>query len=183
MGKKLQGQIAIVTGANSGIGAGVAKGLSEEGATTVVNYPFEKAKELADAVVSEITSAGGNAIAYQCDVSKEDQVVKMFSDIVAQFGTVEILVNNAGLQKDASFINMSLADWNLVIGVNLTGYFLCAREAIKEFIRRGKNDRSAALGKIICMGRTCELCGIERWNQHDDENNCAGACTTWYSCQ
>jgi glucose 1-dehydrogenase len=66
-------------------------------------------------------------------------------------------VNNAGLQKDASFINMSLADWNLVIGVNLTGYFLCAREAIKEFIRRGKNDRSAALGKIICMSSVHEV--------------------------
>ena len=80
------------------------------------------------------SAAGGNGITYACDVSKEEEVIKMFADtIVAQFGTVDILVNNAGLQRDAKFTEMTLEQWNFVLAVNLTGQFLCAREAIKEF--------------------------------------------------
>jgi glucose 1-dehydrogenase len=85
-------------------------------------------------------------------VSQEDQVQEMFRSMVAQFGTVDILVNNAGLQRDAAFHEMTLAQWNTVINVNLTGQFLCAREAIREFLRRGVVDTvSSAAGKIICM--------------------------------
>jgi glucose 1-dehydrogenase len=130
--------------------------MAADGATVIVNYPFDTSKELADKVVSEITSHGGMAISHRCDVSKEDEVKLMFADVVKQFGTVEILVNNAGLQKDASFTEMTLEQWNLVIGINLTGQFLCAREAIREFLRRGFNDRSRALGKIICMSSVHE---------------------------
>lgn len=76
----------------------------------------------------------------------------MFAQTINTFGTIDILVNNAGLQKDAAFVDMTLEDWNLVIGVNLTGQFLCAREAVKEFLRRGvRPDISCAAGKIICM--------------------------------
>ena len=133
MENKLKGQIAIVTGASSGIGAGCAAELAKEGATVVVNYPAAKSKEKADKIIEGINSAGGKAVGYQCDVSKEDEVMRMFADTVKQFGTVDILINNAGLQRDAKFTEMSLADWNFVIGVNLTGQFLCAREAIREF--------------------------------------------------
>ena len=158
MEKKLQGQIAIITGASSGIGAGVSKILSAAGATVIVNYPVEATKDAADAVLADIKNAGGNGITYQCDVSKEDEVIKMFADVVAQFGTVDILINNAGLQRDSSFAEMTLAQWNTVIGVNLTGQFLCAREAIKEFLRRGiVPERSKAAGKIICMSSVHEV--------------------------
>ena len=157
MEKKLQGQVAIITGASSGIGAGVAKALAASGATVVVNYPVPVTKNAAEAVLQEIVTAGGNGITYACDVSKEEEVIKMFTDVVAQFGTVDILVNNAGLQRDAKFTEMTLEQWNFVLGVNLTGQFLCAREAIKEFLRRGVNGKSKSAGKIICMSSVHEV--------------------------
>jgi glucose 1-dehydrogenase len=158
MEKKLQGQIAIITGASSGIGAGVSKILSQAGATVIINHPVAATKDAAEAVLTDIKSAGGNGITYQCDVSKEDEVIKMFADVVAQFGTVDILINNAGLQRDSSFANMTIDQWNTVIGVNLTGQFLCAREAIREFLRRGiVPEKSKAAGKIICMSSVHEV--------------------------
>jgi glucose 1-dehydrogenase len=157
MEKKLQDQIAIITGASSGIGAGCAKEMAKAGATIVVNYPVPAAKPMADEVLADIIAEGGRAISYQCDVSKETEVVKMVADVAAQFGTVDILVNNAGLQRDAKFVEMTLEQWNFVIGVNLTGQFLCAREAIKEFLRRGVNGKSKSAGKIICMSSVHEL--------------------------
>lgn len=147
---KLKGQTALVTGANSGIGKAVAIALGNEGANVAVNYVTHP--ETADEVVNEIKSNGGNAIALQADVSNEEQVLAMYQELYKAFGTIDILVNNAGLQKDSPFTQMSLDDWQLVINVNLTGQFLCAREAAKEFIKRGVvTDRSKAAGKIICM--------------------------------
>ncbi len=153
---KLTGQAALVTGANSGIGKAVAIALANDGANVVVNYVTHP--EAAEAVVAEIKNNDGTAIALQADVSKEDQVQNMFQAMYKQFGTIDILVNNAGLQKDAPFENMSLADWQLVIDVNLTGQFLCAREAVREFLRRGiVAERSVAAGKIICMSSVHEV--------------------------
>lgn len=157
MDKKLKGQVAIVTGASSGIGAGCAKELAKAGATVVVNYPVASTKEMARKVVDEIAANGGTAVTYQADVSKEEDVKNMFADVIGQFGTVDILVNNAGLQKDAPFTEMTLDQWNFVLGVNLTGQFLCAREAIKEFLRRGVNGKSKSAGKIICMSSVHEV--------------------------
>jgi glucose 1-dehydrogenase len=146
----LDGQRALVTGANSGIGKAVAIALGEAGADVVVNYL--DGVDAADAVVEEIRRSGVDSIAYQADVSSEDQVSQMFERMVQQFGTIDILVNNAGLQRDAAFHAMTLAEWNTVIGVNLTGQFLCARQAIREFLRRGVVPSvSRAAGKIICM--------------------------------
>jgi glucose 1-dehydrogenase len=157
MDQKLKGQIAIITGASSGIGAGVSKSLAAAGATVVVNYPVEATKAAAEVVLTEIKGAGGAGIIYQCDVSKEPEVQQMFADVVKQFGTVDILVNNAGLQRDSPFNEMTLEQWNYVLGVNLTGQFLCAREAVKEFLRRGVvPERSRAAGKIICMSSVHE---------------------------
>ena len=153
---KLKGQSALVTGANSGIGKAVAISLGNDGANVVVNYVTHP--ETAQEVVDEIKSNGGNAIALPADVSKEDQVQSMFQAMYKEFGTIDILVNNAGLQKDSAFENMTLADWQLVIDVNLTGQFLCAREATREFLRRGIiPDRSVAAGKIICMSSVHEV--------------------------
>jgi len=158
MANRLAGQIAIVTGASSGIGAGVSKSLAAEGATVVVNHPVAATRDAAEAVSQAIQATGGKSITWQCDVSKENEVQEMFAGIVAQFGTVDILVNNAGLQRDAPFTEMTLEQWNTVIGVNLTGQFLCAREAIKEFLRRGiQPERSRAAGKIICMSSVHEV--------------------------
>jgi glucose 1-dehydrogenase len=158
MEKKLQGQIAVITGASSGIGAGVSNALSAAGAKVVINHPVPGTQAAAESVLAEIVAAGGQGIVYQCDVSKEGEVIKMFSDIISQFGTVDILVNNAGLQRDSAFTEMTLDQWNTVIGVNLTGQFLCAKEAIKEFLRRGVvPERSRAAGKIICMSSVHEV--------------------------
>ena len=151
MEKKLDKQVAIITGASSGIGEGCAREFAKEGAIVIVNYPKASSKEKAEVIVNEIKASNGDAIGYQCDVSKEDEVIKMFADVSARFGTVDILVNNAGLQSDAKFTDMTLDQWNFVIGINLTGQFLCAREAIKEFLRRGDNGKSKSIGKIICM--------------------------------
>lgn len=154
----LQNQVAVVTGSSSGIGAGIAKSLASAGATVVVNHSSERSAAEAEAVLKEITEAGGKGMVCQCDVSKEDQVVKMFQDVVSQLGTVDILVNNAGVQKDAKFTEMTLDQWNTVIGINLTGQFLCAREAIKEFLRRGiDTSRSVACGKIIHISSVHEV--------------------------
>jgi glucose 1-dehydrogenase len=146
----LAGQKALVTGANSGIGRGVAIAFGQAGADVVVNYVAGDAA--ANAVVAEIRGFGVNAIAYKADVSMEDQVTAMFAYAVKEFGTIDILVNNAGLQRDAKFQSMTLAQWNTVLSINLTGQFLCAREAVREFVRRGVvASVSCAAGKIICM--------------------------------
>ncbi len=158
MEKKLQNQVAIITGASSGIGAGVAKSLASAGATVIINHPVAATKEPADAVLADIIKDGGKGITYQCDVSKENEVIEMFADVVKQFGTVDILINNAGLQRDSPFDKMTLEQWNFVLGVNLTGQFLCAREAIREFLRRGVDEtKSKAAGKIICMSSVHEV--------------------------
>lgn len=169
--KKLSGQTSLVTGANSGIGAGVAKSLGQAGANVIVNYVSKP--EVADQIVAEIKSYGVDALALMADVSKEDQVQAMFKQAIDHFGTIDILINNAGLQRDAKFDEMTLAQWQLVIDVNLTGQFLCAREAIREFLRRGpRPDVSKATGKIICMSSVHELIP---WGGHANYASTKGA--------
>jgi glucose 1-dehydrogenase len=154
--KLLNGQKALVTGANSGIGKAVAIALGASGADVVVNYV--RGEDTAREVVETISNGGTNALAIQADVSDEAQVQAMFKKMFEEFGTIDILVNNAGLQQDAPFDQMTLQQWNTVIGVNLTGQFLCAREAVREFKRRGvKADVSVAAGKIICMSSVHEV--------------------------
>jgi len=144
----LKGQNALVTGANSGIGEAMARELAARGANVVINYVVQpgNAQKIADGINA---AGGGKAIAIKADVSKEDDVRGMFADAVKQFGTLDIVCSNAGIQKDSTFVDMTVQQWDQVIGVNLTGAFLCAREAAREFIRRGMRDVSCALGKII----------------------------------
>ena len=152
----LRGQKALVTGANSGIGRATAIALGQAGADVVVNYV--SGEDRAEAVVEEIRRGGVRAYAHCADVANEDQVKDMFSRMLRELGTIDILVNNAGRQKDARFVDMSLADWNAVISVNLAGQFLCAREAVREFLRRGVVPAvSCAAGKIICMSSVHEV--------------------------
>lgn len=146
----LAGQKALVTGANSGIGEAVAIAIGQAGADVAVNYVA--GDDAAAAVVEKIRGFGGKAIALKADVSSEAEVTGMFAQAVKQFGTIDILVANAGLQRDQPFHEMTLERWNTVISVNLTGQFLCAREAVREFIRRGVVPAvSSSAGKIICM--------------------------------
>jgi glucose 1-dehydrogenase len=152
----LKGQKALVTGASSGIGAGVALALAHAGADVVVNYASSAAG--AEKVVNEIKAAGGKAMAIRADVSQAADVDTMFDRMIGEWGTIDILVNNAGLQKDAPFVDMTLDDWNRVIGINLTGMFLCAKRAVGEFVRRGvRPEVSRAAGKIICMSSVHEV--------------------------
>ena len=153
--KLLKGQKALVTGANSGIGKAVAIALGQAGADVVVNYVRDDGS--ANEVVQAITKSGSRALAIQADVSQEPQVQAMFAQMLKSLGTIDILVSNAGLQKDAALEEMTLAQWNTVIGVNLTGQFLCAREAVREFKRRGVvKEVSVSAGKIICMSSVHE---------------------------
>jgi glucose 1-dehydrogenase len=145
-----------VTGASSGIGRAIALALGEAGADVVVNYASGAEKALA--LVGEINARGASALAVRADVSDETQVRAMFATMQERFGTIDILVNNAGLQQDAPFHEMTLAQWNKVIAVNLTGQFLCSREAVREFMRRGvKPAVSCSAGKIICISSVHEV--------------------------
>lgn len=173
MSGKLANQVAIITGASSGIGSGIAKCMAAEGAIVVINHPMEATEGEADAVLKEITNQGGKGITIQCDVSKEDQVITMFQSVKEQFGTIDILVNNAGVQRDAPFTEMTLAQWQTVIDINLTGQFLCAREAIKEFLSRDIDPKkSVARGKII---HTSSVHEIIPWSGHANYASSKGA--------
>jgi glucose 1-dehydrogenase len=152
----LRGQRALVTGANSGIGLATAIALGRAGADVVVNYVA--GREAAEDVVRQIEGFGVRAFAHEADVSDEGQVVGMFARMLEEFGTIDILVANAGLQRDAPVTEMTTAQWHKVIDVNLTGQFLCAREAAKEFLRRGVvPEVSRSAGKIVCMSSVHQL--------------------------
>ena len=151
----LKGQIALVTGANSGIGEACARHAAAAGATVAINYVV--APEAAEKIASDIIQTGGQAAGFQADVSDESQVEAMYDAIRARWGTLDVLVANAGLQRDAPIENMTVAQWDTVINVNLKGQFLCAREAAREFQRRGKREVSRALGKIVHMSSVHQL--------------------------
>ena len=157
MAKLLSGQKVLVTGASSGIGKSIAMAMASAGADVCVNYPVEAEMTKAIEEVEDIRAHGGHAWAHQCDVSNETEVIGMFDRIRKEMGTVDIVVANAGIQRDARFEDMTLDQWNRVIGVNLTGQFLCAREAVREFKRRGLHSVSRSLGKIICMSSVHEV--------------------------
>jgi glucose 1-dehydrogenase len=149
-------QKALVTGASSGIGRAIAIALGQAGADVVVNYV--SGEEKAEQVCREIRSFGVRALAIRADVSDEAQVQEMFRRMLEQFGTIDVLVNNAGLQQDAPFEELTLTQWNRVIGINLTGQFLCAREAVREFKRRGvRPEVSCSAGKVLCISSVHEV--------------------------
>lgn len=146
----LVGQSALVTGANSGIGLAVALGMARAGADVAINYVNNP--EAAEEVAHQVTALGRRAITLKADVSKEDEVEAMYTAAIKEFGTLHISVSNAGLQRDSALVDMTLDQWNTVIGINLTGQFLCQRAAAREFLRRGVvPEVSKAAGKMICM--------------------------------
>jgi glucose 1-dehydrogenase len=161
-GKILTGQTALVTGANAGIGEGIARAMAAAGANVVINYVSDE--DAAARLVREIEASQGRAVAIKADVSRENEVLSMFVELRRSFGTLDIFVNNAGVQRDAPFVDMTLQQWQTVLDINLTGSFLCAREAAKEFIRRGIiPERSCAAGKIIFISSVHE---VIPWSRH-----------------
>jgi glucose 1-dehydrogenase len=154
--RPLKGQKALVTGASSGIGEGVARALGAAGADVVVNYVTRP--EDAERIAGEIAGGGVRTLAIRADVSKETEVDALFERMVAAWGGIDILVNNAGLQRDAAFTDMTLEQWNTVIGVNLTGMFLCARAATRLMVKQGVRPQvSRAAGKIVCVSSVHEV--------------------------
>jgi glucose 1-dehydrogenase len=154
--KRLAGQKALVTGANSGIGRAIAIELGHAGADVVVNYVSRE--EEAFKVAEEIGRCGARALAIRADVSKEADVQAMFKRAVDTFGTLDIVVNNAGLQKDAAFEELTVEAWDLVMNVNLKGQFLCAREAVRLFKKQGvRKDVSCSAGKILCVSSVHDI--------------------------
>ena len=152
----LKGQTALVTGANSGIGRAIALALGKSGANVVVNYVAKP--EDAEAVAAEIRADGSGAMIARADVSDEAQVQAMFAAAVKEFGTVDILASNAGMEKNTPFHEMSVEQWDQVMKVNLRGAFLCAREAVREFLKRGvRPEVSVAAGKIIFTSSVHEV--------------------------
>jgi glucose 1-dehydrogenase len=152
----LKGQTALVTGANSGIGRAIAVALGRAGANVAVNYIVRP--EEAEEVAAEIRSHGQGAMVVRADVADEAQVQAMFAAVVREFGTIDILASNAGMERNAPFHEMTVAQWDAVMNVNLRGGFLCAREAVREFLRRGvRPEVSVAAGKIIFTSSVHEV--------------------------
>ncbi len=156
MGKRLlENQKAMVTGAGRGIGAACARALAQAGATVLVNFlgnPKEAAK-----LVDDIIASGGQASAFEADVSSEDDVTRLFDEMSTRYGTLDILVNNAGVQADSMLAEMTLEQWLKTLSVDLTGSFLCARAATRAFLSRSINPEvSRAAGKLIFISSVHE---------------------------
>jgi glucose 1-dehydrogenase len=154
--RPLRGQRALVTGGSSGLGAAIALAFGAAGAAVGVNYRSHP--EEAQRIVDAICSGGGQAVALNADVSQESDVLSMFVHFIDAFGRLDILVANSGVQRDAGFADMTLDQWQRVIDVNLTGQFLCAREAVRRFaVQQRDPSLSRAAGKIICMSSVHEV--------------------------
>jgi glucose 1-dehydrogenase len=147
MGKNIHNKVALVTGASSGIGKAIAFRLAREGIRVAINYLDQE--KAVDDMLLKIRSEGGKARKIHADISKEKEVVNMFSEIRKEWGRLDILVNNAGRQKDCDFQDMSLEDWKAVIDVDLTGHFLCAREATRIFLDQEPEDGNGEAGVMI----------------------------------
>ncbi len=165
--QSLKGQKALVTGASSGIGEAVAKALAGAGAAVMVNYSGHAEAGLK--VEEEIRSAGGEALAIRADVRDETQVQAMFRKMFEVYETIDILVNNAGIQRDAPFHEMTLEEWDTMLSINLTGQFLCAREAVREFLRRGEDHLHFLSPRSYPVGWSCQLCCLQgrSWDAHE----------------
>ncbi len=139
---KLENRFALITGASSGIGRGVALAFAREGAHVAVNYPHDDEHETAEALAGEIRSLGRQSMAVKADVSSEDQVQAMVQSVEAEFGRIDILVNNAGIASMAPVHEMSTGMWDQLMSVNLRGMFLCTRAVLPGMYERDD-------GKII----------------------------------
>jgi glucose 1-dehydrogenase len=149
--RPLAGQAALITGAATGIGRAIAERLGAAGAAVAVNHLPEQQAE-AEELAQSIAESGAHTVTIAADVASEAEVAQMIGATVERLGRLDILIANAGLQRDAPAAEMSLEDWRKVLDVNLTGAFLCAREAIRHFLKTAHDPkRSPARGKIVCI--------------------------------
>jgi 3-oxoacyl-[acyl-carrier protein] reductase len=146
----LTGNVAVVTGSSRGIGRAIAIALARQGAKVVVNYVSNPAA--AEAVVEQITSAGGEACAIQADVSDPEQARRLIDATLAAYGQLDILVNNAGITRDGLLLRMSENDWDVVLDTNLKGAFNCMKAAAKPMMR-------ARRGRIISISSVSGIAG------------------------
>ncbi|UFP93103.1 3-oxoacyl-[acyl-carrier-protein] reductase [Gloeobacter morelensis] len=146
----LTGKVALVTGAGRGIGRACALALALEGAAVAVNY--SRSEEAAQQVVAAIEAAGGLAVALKADVADPEQVERLFTDLLAKYGRLDALVNNAGITRDGLILRMSLEDWNDVVSLNLTGTFLCLKAASRIMLKQ----RS---GRVVNISSTSGVAG------------------------
>lgn len=144
--QRLQGQVAIVTGASRGIGRAIALALATEGAKVVVNYA--SASGAADQVVADIAHLGSEAIAIKADVSQVEAVDDLVKTVMEQWGRIDILVNNAGITRDTLLLRMKPEDWQSVIDLNLTGVFLCTR-AVSKIMLKQKSGRIVNVTSVV----------------------------------
>ena len=152
--RPLEGQNALVTGSSGGIGAAIARVFGRAGATVGITY--HGSEDGAREVARDVEGAGGRGIVTQVDVADEASVNAMFERFAAEAGELDVLVANAGIQRDAALTDMTLEQWRAVIDTNLTGQFLCVREAVRRFDARTGQPRSCARGKIVCMSSVHE---------------------------
>ncbi|WHY70798.1 glucose-1-dehydrogenase [Fictibacillus enclensis] len=146
----LEGKVVVITGSTTGIGKACAQRFAKEKAKVVINYLSDKGKELEE-LLQELRDLGGEAIGVQADVTKEEDVKRMIQETVKTFGTLDVFINNAGIENEVPSHELSLDDWNKVISTNLTGQFLGCREAIDYFLKHNIQ------GNIINMSSVHEI--------------------------
>ena len=142
----LEGKVAVVTGAGTGIGQGIALAMARSGAAIVVDYVGKP--EVAQDTINQITTLGGKVIGVDADISDPDQVAMLIRKTVESFGKLDILVNNAGIEKKFAFIDYPLDEWLKIMAVNLTGPFLCSQAAAKQMITQGNGGRIINISSI-----------------------------------
>lgn len=149
---KLKDKVAVVTGATKGIGQGIAEEFAKEGARVVLTG---RSQDLGEKAAQEIADRGHEAIFVQCDVSQRDQVNRLVEKSVDHFGRLDIMVSNAGINAKAEFLDVTEADWDAVIAVNLKGVFLCGQTAARQMVKQGQG------GAIINMSSVMGVLGLK----------------------
>lgn len=155
--QRLAGRTALVTGGNTGIGRAVAQAYAAEGADVAIAW-FEREPQ-ARRLVADIEALGRRALAVRCDVTREAEVVALYRDVLAAFGHLDIVVSNAGIQRPQAIVETTLADWERMMAVHLTGSFLVCREAAKHMSARGA-------GRIITVCSQLGYIGRERYSAY-----------------
>ncbi len=147
---QIQGQTILVTGASRGIGRAIAISLAETGAEVVVNY--SNSPEKAEEVVASITKSGGKAYAVKANVADESSVNELIKTVIEKSGSIDVLINNAGITQDGLLMRMKTEDWKKVLDLNLTGVFLCTRAVARPMLKQKR-------GRIINITSVVGLMG------------------------
>jgi glucose 1-dehydrogenase len=143
---KLQGKVAVVTGAGTGIGQAIAVAFAQSGAAVVVDYVGKAS--VAEDTISKITAIGGKALAVDADISLPEDVNELVQKTVAAFGKLDVFVNNAGIEKKIAFVDYPLEEWQKIMAVNLTGPFLCSQTAARQMIAQGCGGRIINISSV-----------------------------------